>query len=272
MPNETQVCDPAAITADFHRDGFALVRNAIAPATVARLRELGEAVFADPAALAAAKHGCPFVAARLYEAHPEFAAFAASEPIYALMSALLGLGFQACGMNLIRNPPGQAIDHFHVDDGVEFALPPDVPRHDPALTMPVLWLTVQVPLTDLETVAHGPTQFVPGSHYSGRAPDDPQRPAFVGRGPVSVLCRAGDLYLQNNQCWHRGAPNTSDRTRCLLQVQYARRWCAARFHPPLRAQARARVLVGGDARLRQVLGEADVYDVPDTPGAYGRFG
>ncbi|HYE08385.1 MAG TPA: phytanoyl-CoA dioxygenase family protein [Planctomycetota bacterium] len=269
MHDASPVADAAPILADFHRDGFALVRGAIAPATVARLRQLGEAVFADPAALAAARHGVPFVAARLYEAHPEFAAFSASEPIYGLMDALLGAGFQACGMNLIRNPPGMAIDRFHVDDTVEVPLPPEIAQHDPRVTMPVTWLTVQIPLSDIETVAHGPTEFVPGSHRSGRAPDDAREPRFAGRGPVPVLCRAGDLYLQNNQCWHRGAPNTSDRTRCLLQVQYARRWCAARFHPPLRAAARERVLARGDDRQRQVLGEVDVYDVPVRGSAYG---
>ena len=32
----------------FHRDGFPLVPGPIAPATIARLRELGDAVFGDP--------------------------------------------------------------------------------------------------------------------------------------------------------------------------------------------------------------------------------
>jgi ectoine hydroxylase-related dioxygenase (phytanoyl-CoA dioxygenase family) len=45
---------------------------------------------------------------------------------------------------------------------------------------------------------------------------------FEGRGAEPVFCRAGDLYLFNHQVWHRGRPNESDRTRYLLQLQYAR--------------------------------------------------
>ena len=103
--------------------------------------------------------------------------------------------------------------------------------------MPVLWFTVQVPLTDIETVEQGPTQYVPGSHYSGRTVDRvrpsghprsdtvtfdaDEEPEFEGRGPVSMLCKAGDIYLQDPMTWHRGGPNTSDRTRYLLQLIYA---------------------------------------------------
>ena len=78
-------------------------------------------------------------------------------------------------------------------------------------------------------VAHGPTQFVPGSHYSGRRPPTQDNPTFEGREAVPVFCKAGDIYLTNHQCWHRGAPNVSDRTRYVLQLQYATRWADRRF-------------------------------------------
>ena len=94
----------------------------------------------------------------------------------------------------------------------------------------VLGLTVQCALSDIETLEHGPTQFVPGSHYSGRyPPKGEEAPTFAGRGPTSLLCKAGDIYFTNHQCWHRGAPNTSDRTRYVMQLQYAQRWADARF-------------------------------------------
>ena len=96
--------------------------------------------------------------------------------------------------------------------------------------MPVLWLTAQVALTDIDTIEYGPTQvLIPGSHYAGRQPNDAENPTFEGRVPVSVLCRAGDIYIQNHQCWHRGAPNLSDRTRYVLQLQYGARWAIRRF-------------------------------------------
>jgi ectoine hydroxylase-related dioxygenase (phytanoyl-CoA dioxygenase family) len=247
------------ISDDFARDGFALVRGVLSSDEVAELRQASDRILDDPELRRRARHGHPCVGARLYEIDPLFARFTVHEAIHGLMEAILGGGFQVCGQNIIRNGPGVAISNFHVDDTVEFPLPEGVPRHDARIRMPVQWLTVQVALSDIDAEEHGPTQFVPGSHYSGRHPNHLDTPAFEGRGPVSVLCRAGDIYLQNNQCWHRGAPNRSDRVRYVLQTQYAQRWTAARFHPPLRPELREAVLRGADARLRQALGEADAY-------------
>ncbi|MCA1596612.1 MAG: phytanoyl-CoA dioxygenase family protein, partial [Chloroflexi bacterium] len=103
------------------------------------------------------------------------------------------------------------------------------PRHDPRMRMPVLWMSIQIALSDLESDEYGPGQFVPGSHYDGHNPPPGENPQFEGVGPVSVYCKAGDLYLQNHQCWHRGAPNLSDRTRYILQQQYGARWAVRRF-------------------------------------------
>ena len=79
------------------------------------------------------------------------------------------------------------------DGQVHFPLPDDVPRFDPRIQMQVLWITVQMALTDIETIDQGPTQYVPGSHYSGRGPNDQDHPEFDGRGPTSVFCKAGDI-------------------------------------------------------------------------------
>jgi ectoine hydroxylase-related dioxygenase (phytanoyl-CoA dioxygenase family) len=120
-----------------------------------------------------------------------------------------------------------SIDHFHSDGDAFFPLPDSIKRHDPRVRMPVMWIGVQMALTDIEAIEDGPTQYVPGSHYSGRSlnrnnpSDDPENPEFDGKGPVSVFCKAGDIYLHDPMCWHRGAPNTTDRRRYLLQSQYA---------------------------------------------------
>jgi ectoine hydroxylase-related dioxygenase (phytanoyl-CoA dioxygenase family) len=131
---------------------------------------------------------------------------------------------------MLRNGLDKAISHWHVDSNVEFPLPPDVPRHDPRIQVPVLWMTFQIALTDIDSEENGPTQFVPTSHYSGRLPYAPDKPEFEGHGPVSLLCKAGDMYLTNHQTWHRGAPNRSSRTRYVLQMQYAMGWSMIRFN------------------------------------------
>jgi hypothetical protein len=213
----------------FHRDGVALIPGVLTAEDVQAVREASDAIFADPAQREKHRHPVDFVIARLYDGPPLFRSLLTREPIRSAVTAILGAGCDVVGLNTIRNPPSRAITRWHVDDVLEFPLPPEVSRHDPRVRMPVTWLTVQVALSDIETLEHGPMQYVPGSHYSGRQPNDPENPVFEGQGPVSVYCRAGDAYLLNHQCWHRGAPNTSDRVRYVLQLQFGARWAIRRF-------------------------------------------
>jgi ectoine hydroxylase-related dioxygenase (phytanoyl-CoA dioxygenase family) len=219
------------IAAEFFREGVALVPGVLSREEVAALCAKTDALEADPNT--PEKHrsyvGDTFVLRRCHEADPLFAELIERESIVGLAAAVLDSGAAFNAMNVIRNAPGQAISGWHVDDRVEFPLPEEVARFDPRVRMPVFWLTLQIALSDIDTIEHGPTQFVPGSHYSGRRPPKGENPEFEGRGPKPILCKAGDVYLFNHQCWHRGAPNLSDRTRYLMQIQYAQRWADRRF-------------------------------------------
>jgi hypothetical protein len=256
--------DMVPIVDHFHREGFALVPRILEPECIAELKQACDHIFSDPDLRRRSRHGFPFVASRLYELDARFARLAVHAPIFSVIEHILGPGFQLCGQNIIRNAPGEAITTFHIDDVLEFPLPPEVSRHDPRVRMPVHWLAVQLALTDIDSEEYGPGQFIPGSHYSGRQPNDPENPVFEGRGPVSVLCRAGDMYLLNPQCWHRGAPNRSNRTRYIFNIQYAVRWAAARFHPPVQPHLRAGVLANADERMKQVLGAVNIYPTDDS--------
>lgn len=129
-----------------------------------------------------------------------------------------------------------------------------VVRHDATLLPPCFVVNLLIPLTDVETVAFGPTQVVPGSHYSGRQPSTQDRPSFEGQSPVSLLTKAGGGYMFNNQTWHRGAPNVSDRTRYLGGVTYARRVITQRLYPFIDYRMPAHVWEGADERLQRFLG------------------
>jgi len=120
--------------------------------------------------------------------------------------------------------------------------------------LPVLWLSVQIALSDISMLEDGPTEVVRGSHFSGRLPNDKENPTFEGRGAEPVYCRAGDIYLFNHQIWHRGRPNQSNRTRYLMQLQYARgdRY-AFRCQGAPRTPELERVLEGADPRLIEIL-------------------
>lgn len=224
--------DIEALTDAFFRDGFVHVPGILNADEVAALRAKTDACFEDRENVDP-KHVSyvygAFVLRHGAEYDPLFADLVHRESVMSLVTAVLGKEPAFNAFNVIRNEPGQAISLWHVDDVLEFPLPDDIERFDPRIRIPVFWLTVQVALSDIETEAHGPTQFVPGSHYSGRRPPTQENPTFEGRGPVPVLCRAGDIYLTNHQCWHRGAPNTSDRIRYVLQLQYATRWADRRF-------------------------------------------
>jgi ectoine hydroxylase-related dioxygenase (phytanoyl-CoA dioxygenase family) len=219
------------IVEEFFREGCVLVPGVLDPGEVAALRAKTDFFVTNPDTPDRHRSfaGDTFVLRFCHLADPLFAELVAREAIVSLAAAVLDSGAAFNAMNVIRNEPGQSISRWHVDDRVEFPLPPEVPRFDARVRMPIFWLTVQIALSDIDSLPHGPTQFVPGSHYSGRYPPDSESPEFEGRGPKSILCKAGDVYLFNHQCWHRGAPNVSDRTRYLMQIQYAQRWADRRF-------------------------------------------
>lgn len=250
------------IAADFARDGYRLIPGILNADEVGALREAVDRVFAEPRWAASSNLYGDFIAVRLFETDPVFEAMLTREPIIGLAERLLGADCHLMAENVVRNAPGQAIDTYHVDDRLYFPVAEGMERHDPRLAMPLFVMTFQIPLTDIETLAHGPTQFVPGSHNSGRQPNDRANPSFEGREPVSILCRAGDLYLHNGQCWHRGAPNTSDRRRYLLQLAFSQRWVSQRFYPFVNYRLPEGLLERSDDRRRRVLGI-------HPPGAYG---
>lgn len=226
-PTSAQLTEMAE---EFFREGCAVIPNLLSADEVAALRARTDqfALNPDPNS----KHtsyaaGTTFVLRYCQEADPLFAELITRPSVVGIAEAVLGAKAKFNAMNVIRNEPGQAISRWHVDDVLEFPLPPDVPRFDARIRMPVLWFTIQVALSDIDNEAHGPTQYVPYSHYSGRKP--PEDLLFEGQGPKSVYCKAGDAYLTNHQTWHRGAPNTSDRTRYVMQIQYAQHWADRRF-------------------------------------------
>ena len=256
----------------FHRDGYVHIPGVLTPVEIAALRKRTDELLDDPV-LAARENldlsdktyiqwrphsesgeNLPFILRNTIELDPIFRDMLVREPILSLAEAIVGPDCKFCGQNVLRNSAGVAIERWHVDGALHFPVPDDVPRHDPRIRPPVLWITVQMALTDIETIAHGPTQYVPGSHYSGHNPNSQEHPEFEGRGPVSVFCKAGDIYLQDPQCWHRGSPNTSARTRYLMQSQYAVSWAYRRFGWMNRVPVPEDDLQTANERLLQVLG------------------
>lgn len=244
----------AAFKSEFSRDGFLLIPDVLNEEEIVALKTGVDHVFGDERWKRSKNVYSPFVAVRLFETDPIFEDMLTREPIIGLVESILGTNCHLIAQNIVRNAPGQAIDIFHVDDQVIFPVADGESRHNPNLTMPVFMLTIQIPLTDIPALEYGPTEFIAGSHYAGRNPEDSKNPNFEGQSPTPILCKAGDIYLHNGQCWHRGAPNTSDRTRYLFQMSFGMRWVSQRFYPFVNYQLPAHVMERADARRLRVLG------------------
>jgi ectoine hydroxylase-related dioxygenase (phytanoyl-CoA dioxygenase family) len=201
----------------YNREGCVLIPDIFTADEVAAFKAAIDRVFENPRAKETNTFTGEYVAVRLFEWDNLFRDSLVREPIISLMEAIFGADCHLIANNVVRNRPGEAISIYHVDERLMYPLPEGIPRHDPRVTFPMHLVNVQIPLTDIKAEEYGPTQYVPESHFSGRAPNDLFDPVWEGRRGVSVFCKAGDIYFQHGQVWHRGAPNTSDSTRYLLQ-------------------------------------------------------
>ncbi|HEV2474244.1 MAG TPA: hypothetical protein VGS41_16325, partial [Chthonomonadales bacterium] len=70
----------------------------------------------------------------------------------------------------------------------------------------------------------------------------------------SCLGSAGSVVMFNNQVWHRGAPNQSDRVRYMTQVSYGRRSTNHFFFPFMNYTMPEHVYTHAGPRLKRLLG------------------
>jgi ectoine hydroxylase-related dioxygenase (phytanoyl-CoA dioxygenase family) len=255
--NGEQAGAAPAVLEEFYREGFALIRGVLSAEEAGRLRELADRFIDDPAV--ARDFVTPVVNTQVLRSTQAldraFADLLVREPMVSLAEAVLGPNLAFCGQNVIRSDQSAGITHWHVDDLVEFPLPENVTRHDARVRLPVFWFSFQIALSDIDSPETGPTEGVPGSHYSGRqAPAEESARVFEGRRAVPILCKAGDAYLFNHQLWHHGSTNRSARRRYLMQNQYCRAWGPYRFNSPDAARRLSdEKMAGASERLSRLL-------------------
>jgi ectoine hydroxylase-related dioxygenase (phytanoyl-CoA dioxygenase family) len=104
------------------------------------------------------------------------------------------------------------------------------------------------------------TEFIPGSHRSGRHPapgdyDANGVPSYNGQQVFKACGKAGSAVLWNDQIWHQGGPNTSDgRIRWVIQAPYAKRYIAQRFYPFINYRMPAEILAANVSSVFTPLG------------------
>lgn len=250
----------------FHQDGYLVLPGVLSPEEVRTLREGVERAFAEPCEEAALYRMPNMWRPKMFERGPAFEALIDHPGIIDLIEAILGPDCHLIAMSALRTEPGAGISTWHADETVRFPIPPDV-KLDPRIQMPCFNLNLNYYLCDVDEEL-GPTQFVPGSHRSGRQPlpedfDAEGNPVYEGRGPVSALGPAGTAVMWHDQTWHRGAPNRSrDRIRWVQQAPYARRFIAQRFYPFILYRMPEEILQRANPRRKRLLGLHDI-------GAYG---
>ena len=96
--------------------------------------------------------------------------------------------------------------------------------------MPVLNCVCQFYLDDLVPEL-GPTIVVPGSHRSGRAPNN--ETMWNGKAPKAAMLKAGDACIFRFDLWHGAYSNTSKNgeRRHIMQLEYGHPMIATQYPP-----------------------------------------
>ena len=239
----------------FHRDGCLFLRNVLPPEWCAELRRDLDRALGGPETPQNKRRSSGSkvqLIPRMFETSAANLRLFDLEPIVTFAERLVAADCHVIHNNSFRTPHGGGISGWHQDDLPHFEVTHGEPPDN--VHLPVLLFTCNYYLTDVDTVEHGPTQTVPRSHLFGAGPPNPVEGSAWEDRVVSNVGPAGSVIMFNNQVWHRGAPNRSERTRYITQISYARRLIGHKYHPFMNYQMPEHVYSGAGDRLRRLLG------------------
>src|SRR5215471_7289678 len=196
-------------------DGFLILENFVEPGNLAALRRRIMELFAELGDLAGYEFKQEPQTDRLANLvdYDEIFRWAIAEPkLLACVEHILGHDFKLSSLNArSARPYSDWTQPLHCDAG---ALPDEKGNS----VCNVVWL-----LDDF-TTENGAPRYLPGSHKSGRLPQDVlPNPSASHPDEVLITGRAGDVIVMNAHLWHGGTANRSGGTRMAMHSFYCRR-------------------------------------------------
>ncbi len=244
----------------FHRDGFLFLQDVLPPNLCAQLREdLDWALKENPNGLNNVNQQIA-LAHRMFETSETNLRLFDLEPIVSFAEALVAPNCHVIHNNSFQSLPGGGITRWHQDDDPHFEMTDgETPRN---IRLPVLFFTANYYLTDVTEIECGGTETIPGSHLFGsRPPANLEGTEWEDKIHFN-LGKAGSVIMFNNQVWHHGGLNQSNRTRYITQITYGRRIIGHKYFPFMSYAMPEHVYQGANPRLRRLLGFLE-------HGAYG---
>lgn len=248
----------------FHRQGFLFLKSVLPPDLIGELKsDLERELRKD----GKEKGDAVELHTRMFETSRANLRLFDMEPIVTFAETLIASGTEGhafvgapscCHVihnNSFRTPAGVSkafATTWHQDDPPHFLVTDGKPPTN--VRLPVLLFTCNYYLTDVESMEHGPTQVVPGSHLFGVSCPQVIEGTAQEEKVFSCIGPAGSAVMFNNQVWHRGAPNASDRDRCITQVSYARRIIGHKYSPFMNYVMPEHVYRDASPRLKRLLG------------------
>ena len=238
----------------FHKDGYLFLQDVLTLDHCAQLRQdLEWALANNPNGLNSGTPGSAMhLSHRMFEHSEANRRLFELEPIVSFAEALISKNCHVIHNNSFQTFPGGGITTWHQDDAPHYIVTDGEPPQN--VRLPVLLFTANYYLTDVMEVAHGGTEVIPGSHLFGATPPNPLEGTTWEENIRYNLGKAGSVVMFNNQVWHRGGPNRSERTRYITQVTYARRLIGHKYYPFMNYTMPESVYETASPRLRRLLG------------------
>ncbi|MFI5356646.1 MAG: phytanoyl-CoA dioxygenase family protein [Opitutales bacterium] len=236
----------------FDRDGYLFLKNVLPPDLCAELRrDLDRLLAENPRGDNGYSPSYDLVLCAFEHSRANLSLFD-YEPIVSLAEALLTDSCHVIHNNTFKTHLGGGISYWHQDDVSHYLVTDGKPPAN--VRLPVQFFTANYYLTDVDEIAHGGTEVIPGSHLFGASPPADLTGTEWESRVAYNLGQAGSVVLFNNQVWHRGGPNRSDRVRSITQITYGRRMIGHRFYPFMNYQMPEHVYRDANPRLKRLLG------------------